>query len=66
MYQENLGGKAKPERDRPNQERHQQRSFAHDKQPLPANQACVDELHGASVARHPLGRGLPADHPALN
>lgn len=37
------------------------------KQPLPENQSAASLASSASsVARHPLGRGIPADHPALN
>jgi hypothetical protein len=31
-----------------------------------ANRAVEQYTANASVARHPLGRGLPVDHPALN
>ncbi len=31
-----------------------------------ANRAVENYTAQGAVARHPLGRGLPADHPALN
>ena len=70
MYQENLGGK--PERVGKIAPTNSGGAIA--KVPVASTQELMSSANRAvenytaqgAVARHPLGRGLPADHPALN